>query len=59
MDAFDQTPPPNHAKAQRTHQDDPETIALWFALDADRRARDERTERLRAMRLTSGEDDGA
>ena len=33
-----------------------QTLALWLALDADRRARDERTARLRAMRLISGDD---
>ncbi|MGU3662737.1 hypothetical protein ACLBX9_00905 [Methylobacterium sp. A49B] len=35
-----------------------ELLALWSALEADRRARDERTARLRAMRLIGGDDEG-
>jgi hypothetical protein len=57
MDAFEQTPSTHDADGHHTLQQDPETIALWLALDADRRSRDERTERLRAMRLIGGEDD--
>ncbi|PJI53201.1 hypothetical protein CTI14_31765, partial [Methylobacterium radiotolerans] len=56
MDAFD------HAEMARdadetidtTHASD--LLALWRALAADRGARDERTARLRAMRLIGGED---
>jgi len=59
MDAFDQTPSPRDADVRNALGRDPETIALWLALDADRRSRDERTERLRAMRLIGGEDDAA
>jgi hypothetical protein len=33
--------------------------ALWDALEADHRARDERTARLRAMRLIGGDDEAA
>ncbi|MGH1572168.1 hypothetical protein ACRAWG_17615 [Methylobacterium sp. P31] len=36
-----------------------EAKALWLALEADRRARDERTARLRAMRLIAGDDEAA
>lgn len=57
MNAFDQTPSPHDADAEAAHQQDPETIALWRALDVDRRSRDERTERLRAMRLICGDDE--
>ena len=32
-------------------------VVLWSAIDADRRALDERTARLRAMRLTLGDDE--
>jgi hypothetical protein len=35
-----------------------EVLALWSALEADHRARDERTARLRAMRLIGGDDEG-
>lgn len=58
MDAFEQTPSPQDSEGHRVLQHDPDTLALWFALDADRRSRDERTERLRAMRLIDGEDEG-
>ncbi|MCJ2073705.1 hypothetical protein MKK75_33775 [Methylobacterium sp. J-030] len=57
MDAFDQIPSPHEIDARDASQREAETVALWLALDADRRSRDERTERLRAMRLIGGEDD--
>ncbi|MEL6063144.1 MULTISPECIES: hypothetical protein [unclassified Methylobacterium] len=59
MDAIETTASPRDADGRDALQRDAETVALWLALDADRRARDERTERLRAMRLIGGEDDSA
>ncbi len=59
MDAFDHTAATRDADARVSPQPKAETIALWLALDADRRARDERTARLRAMRLIGGEDDAS
>ena len=54
MDAFDQRETETDATVE------PEGIAeaalLWAAIRADLRARDERTARLRAMRLIDGDD---
>ncbi|MBE7198431.1 MAG: hypothetical protein INR70_11600 [Parafilimonas terrae] len=55
MDAFEHDHTGRNAPACRDSQNRAELLALWLALDADRRARDERTARLRAMRLISGE----
>ncbi|MCJ2053000.1 hypothetical protein [Methylobacterium sp. J-070] len=55
MDAFEQTESLGAANETVEPQRRPELVALWLALDADRRARDERTARLRAMRLIGGE----
>lgn len=57
MDAFDHTVSPRDADRTGEKQQSAELMALWLALDADHRARDERTARLRAMRLIGGEDD--
>ncbi|MEE7442348.1 hypothetical protein [Methylobacterium oryzae] len=56
MDAFDHA---NIARDTDETVDSPladELVVLWRALAADRRAQDERTARLRAMRLIGGED---
>ena len=54
MDAFDQRETETDATVE------PEGIAeaalLWAAIRADLRSRDERTARLRAMRLIDGDD---
>jgi hypothetical protein len=59
MDAFDQpdTARETDAAIEPLHNSD--LIALWTALEADHRARDERTARLRAMRLIAGDDETA
>jgi len=57
MDAFDQRD--TGADTAVAPQDSPEPAALWAAIRADLRARDERTARLRAMRLIGGDDEGA
>ena len=54
MDAFDQTDTRTHEAVEP--QDEAEAAALWAALRADLRARDERTARLRAMRLIGGDE---
>ncbi|MGN8094940.1 hypothetical protein [Methylobacterium sp. 22177] len=56
MDAFDHAEMAHDADEtiDTTHASD--LLALWRALDADRGARDERTARLRAMRLIGSED---
>jgi hypothetical protein len=59
MDAFDHTAAPRDADKTGETQQSAELTALWLALDADHRARDERTARLRAMRLIGGEDDAS
>lgn len=59
MDSSDQTPSARDADADVEPQRGTDAMALWIALAADRLARDERTARLRAMRLIAGEDDGA
>jgi hypothetical protein len=57
MDAVDQTPSRSDAEAHDALRHDSATIALWHALAVDRQPRDERTERLRTMRLICGEDE--
>lgn len=59
MDAFDQTVWASDGEhpVDPHHRTDIE--ALWLALDADRRAKDERLARLRTMKLIGGEDDAA
>ncbi|MDP4004737.1 hypothetical protein [Methylobacterium sp. NEAU K] len=57
MDAFDHTDRSTEAGQAIEPQISPEAVALWTALEADWRARDERTARLRAMRLTAGDDE--
>jgi hypothetical protein len=57
MDAVDEIPSPRDVDAHDALRRDPATIALWHAIDMDRRSRDERTERLRTMRLVCGEDE--
>ncbi|MCJ2066648.1 hypothetical protein MKK63_28730 [Methylobacterium sp. J-088] len=59
MDAVDKTLSPRDVDAHDALRRDPATIALWHALDMNRQARDERTERLRTMRLVCGEDERA
>jgi hypothetical protein len=59
MDAFDHTAPMDDVAQAAPPPTEAEREALWFALEADRRARDERTARLRAMRLIGGEDEAA
>lgn len=59
MDASDQAPAAHDAETCVAPLRAADAIALWNALDADRRARDERTERLRTMRLIGGDDEGA
>lgn len=56
MDALSQTASTQDADARSEPRYAAQTIALWDALDADRRSRDERTARLRAMRLIGGDD---
>ena len=51
MEAFTPTASKQDADARVEPRYEAQTIALWDALDADRQARDERTARLRAMRL--------
>lgn len=55
MNAFEHDHSGRDATASRDPQDRAALLALWLALDADRRARDERTARLRAMQLISGD----
>ncbi|SFL59429.1 hypothetical protein [Methylobacterium pseudosasicola] len=57
MDAFDHTDTATETDAAIEQQPNADLIALWTALEADRRARDERTARLRAMRLIGGYDE--
>lgn len=57
MDTVDKTLSPRDIDAHDALRRDPATIALWHALDMNRRSRDERTERLRTMRLAGGEDE--
>jgi hypothetical protein len=57
MDAFDQTASVGDGAQAVDPQHRSDIEALWFALDADRRAQDERLARLRAMKLIGGEDD--
>ena len=57
MDAVDEMPSPRDDDAHDASLCDPATIALWHALDMNWRSRDERTERLRTMRLVCGEDE--
>lgn len=59
MDGFDHTVASRDADKTGEPQQSAELTALWLALDADHRARDERTARLRAMRLICGEDDAS
>lgn len=59
MDACDQHPSAHDADAINAHRHEADTVALWLALAADRRSRDERTDRLRVMRLIGGEDEEA
>ncbi|MGH1589116.1 hypothetical protein ACRBEV_13055 [Methylobacterium phyllosphaerae] len=56
MDAFDHTETARDADITVDTHREAELLALWRALDADRSARDERTARLRAMRLIGGDD---
>ncbi|MEE7447808.1 hypothetical protein MRF4_08245 [Methylobacterium radiotolerans] len=56
MDAFDHAELARNADETIDTPHESERLALWRALDADRSARDERTARLRAMRLIGGED---
>lgn len=56
MDAFESFEPSCDAADTVEPQDRSALLALWSALDADYRARDERTARLRAMRLIGGDD---
>lgn len=57
MDPFTPTASAHDANARIEPRYPAQTIALWDAIDADRRARDERTARLRAMKLVGGDDD--
>ncbi|MCJ2060395.1 hypothetical protein MKL09_28200 [Methylobacterium sp. J-048] len=57
MNAFDRRE--TETDAAFPPQDIPEPAALWAAIRADLRARDERTARLRAMRLIAGDDEAA
>ncbi len=59
MDAFDHTVSVSDGQHTADPQHRADVEALWLALDADRRAQDERLARLRAMRLIGGEDDAA
>lgn len=59
MDAFEHGESSLDAAVTVEPRDKSELIALWSALDADHRARDERTARLRAMRLIGGDDEAA
>ena len=59
MDAFEHGESSLDAAVTVESRDKSELIALWSALDADHRARDERTARLRAMRLIGGDDEAA
>ena len=59
MDAFEHSESSLDAAVTVESRDKSELIALWSALDADHRARDERTARLRAMRLIGGDDEAA
>ena len=59
MDAFDHTVSIGDGEHAVDPQHRADVEALWLALDADRRAQDERLARLRAMRLIGGEDDAA
>jgi hypothetical protein len=56
MDAFDDAITIDGAD-ESAERPDADVAALWLALAADRRARDERTARLRAMRLIGGDDE--
>ena len=57
MDAFDQTN--TETDTATAFPDSAEAATLWAAIQADLRARDERTARLRAMRLIAGDDETA
>ena len=57
MNAFETAEPSSDAADTLVQQDRNALQALWSALDADDRARDERTARLRAMRLIGGDDE--
>lgn len=57
MDAFDQTHTETDTAA--AFPDSTEAATLWAAIQADLGARDERTARLRAMRLIAGDDETA
>ncbi|GJE11942.1 hypothetical protein FOHLNKBM_2988 [Methylobacterium longum] len=59
MDAFEHGDSSCDTTVTVEPRDKSELMALWSALDADYRARDERTARLRAMRLIAGEDEAA
>lgn len=59
MDAFEQTDSALDAGETVEPPRRTEAEALWLAIEADRRARDERTARLRAMRLIDGDDKAA
>ncbi|MHC2108177.1 MULTISPECIES: hypothetical protein [unclassified Methylobacterium] len=54
MDAFDQRETETDAAVELERM--AEAAALWAAIRADLRSRDERTARLRAMRLIDGDD---
>lgn len=56
MDAFTDTGTAADAGETATPDGESDAQALWLALAADHRARDERTARLRAMRLVGGDD---
>ncbi|WP_426315774.1 hypothetical protein ACN9MF_14125 [Methylobacterium fujisawaense] len=56
MDAFDHAGTAHDADETPNTPHETELLALWRALAADRRARDERMARLRAMRLIGGDD---
>lgn len=59
MDAIDRPDVTAEDAAARDARPDREVEALWSALRADRRARDERKARLRAMQLADGDESGA
>ncbi|MBP1179619.1 hypothetical protein [Methylobacterium sp. PvR107] len=59
MNAFDQTASVSDGAHAVDPQHRSDIEALWFALEADRRAQDERLARLRTMKLIGGEDDAA
>ena len=59
MDAFEHGESSYDTAVTVESRDQSDLIALWSALAADHRARDERTARLRAMRLIGGEDEAA